>query len=330
MRHDPKTEGHTPLPEMSHTESDSRDSTAQPEAAEALTPPIAVPQDAPGSQDDQECVPSEMDPPPTSEDDLPIGADSDDLDTPRAIDGSENQRPVPPTESPNIDDSPDMPDTESTDQSLGDHVADPSETTLTPQPEPILQLLELALGIKDQISDFHSRTEFQEDIIRRMQKQIEDLRADQIRSLLKPVVVSLAELHAHVGQLYSLDSQDSERIHKEIGLFAHQVEEAIEHLGFDSLNVAVGDRFDAEVHTAERTTVTEDSALDRCIAKVRRQGFTASEDAKPILYARVDVYRYEADHSSETPGFDSDMSAAGPDQIVLQADLVPPTTEDSP
>ena len=308
---------------MSQTESDSRDSTTHPEASEASAPPVAVPQGAPGSQADRECGPSELEPPSTCEDDLPCRADLDGLDTPRVIDTWETQRPGSPTE------SPDVPDSESADHSLGDDVTDPPATSSTPQPKLLSQLLELTLRIKDQVSDFQNRSEFQEDIIRRMQTQIEDLRADQIRSLLKPVVISLAELHAHVSQLHSLDSQDSERIHKEIGLFAHRIEEAVEHLGFDSLNVAASDRFDAELHTAERTMVTEDPALDRCIATVRRQGFTASEDAKPILYARVDVYRYKADHSSETRSFDPEIGGKRPNEIALQVDLVPPTTEDS-
>ncbi len=307
---------------MTRPESDSQGSTTQPEASGDSAPPSTGPQTAASSDLNRESVPSEPEPAPPSGDSDSSTADFDDLDTQGVIGGWEAERQASPIEAQDIQDS------ESADQSFGNDVADPLETPMTAQSETLSQLLELTLQIGSKITDFHGRSEFHENIIRRMQTQIEDLRADQIRSLLKPVIVSLAELHAHAIQLHSLDSLDRERIHKEIGLFAHRIEEAIEHLGFDSLNVAAGERFDAVLHTAERTRLTHDPAFDRCIAKVRRQGFAAPEDTKPILYARVDVYRYEAQLSNESDDPHPEIIATKPDNITLLDDPIRPTTEE--
>ena len=307
---------------MTPPESHSQGSRTQPEASDDSGPPGAVPPTAASSAPNRDSVPSEPEPAPPSGDNDSSTADSDDLDAQGIIGGWEPERQA------TLIEADDTRDSESVDQSFGDDVEDPPETPLTAQSETLSQLLELTLQVKGEITNFHGRSEFQEDIVRRMQTQIEDLRADQIRSLLKPVVVSLAELHAHVIQLHSSYSLDPERIYKEIGLFAHRVEEAIEHLGFDSLDVTAGDRFEAELHTAERTRPTNDPAQDRCIASVRRQGFGAPEDTKPILYARVTIHQYEAAPFNEPDVPDPEIIPKKPDDITLLDHSIPPRTEE--
>lgn len=163
---------------------------------------------------------------------------------------------------------------------------------------------------------FRSRSEAQDDLIRRLQRQVEDLRADQVRSLLKPLVVVLADLHADMRRVQamndgSLSSGDFER---ELELFSDQIVDAIGALGLDSVGAEAGQVFDRTLHTATRRIDTSDPTLDQQIATVRRQGFSAPEDPKPLLFARVDVFRLNEDASGppEVPEPETQTTTEGP------------------
>ena len=177
-----------------------------------------------------------------------------------------------------------------------------SRDILTADPsEHLIELRNVCMSTKEELEYFHARSEAQEALVRRMQSQIDKLRADQIRSLLKPLLISLADLHTEAVKTSSRDIAAIETTDpaKEFMLFADSVEEAIAQLGFDSIKAVPGAAFDAEYHTAVRMRSTDDPILDRSIANVRRQGFAAPEDKRPILYARVDVYRYQGPQSDD-------------------------------
>jgi molecular chaperone GrpE (heat shock protein) len=150
---------------------------------------------------------------------------------------------------------------------------------------------------------FHERIAAQEQLVGRMQQQIEELRADQVRSLLKPVLLSLAKLHAEAlrSQAFDFDELTADRIAGEFEFFGAQIVDAIEQLGFDSVQAEAGVEFDRTIHAAAKAIDTDDPALDRRIARVARQGFTAAEDPKPLLYAQVDVYRYVEPAEADPP-----------------------------
>ena len=152
---------------------------------------------------------------------------------------------------------------------------------------------EIAL-LASAVAQFHERSRAQEDLIERMQLQIEGLRSDQVRALLKPVVVGLAQLHADVAQVqkYSDDDLSPERIRQEFELFESQIVETLIGWGFESVDAQPGQPFDRSIHSAKRRVETSDPTQDNHIATVRRQGFGTSGDTKPTLPAQVDVLRY--------------------------------------
>lgn len=147
------------------------------------------------------------------------------------------------------------------------------------------------------------RSRADQDIISRMQARIEALQADQVRALLGPVVTELAGLHADFAEAALRDYEvlGLARVKKEFGLLSSRIENALDLLGAVSVDAKPGQVFDSRLHTAARQTPTADAALDKTIAMVLRQGFAFQHEAKPALYARVNVYRYDSAPDGPAP-----------------------------
>lgn len=187
--------------------------------------------------------------------------------------------------------------------------------------DPVADALNLVSGqitqFRDQLERHHDRSTAQEDLIARMQQQIESLRADQVRALLKPVLIVLADLHAEAVSTAAEDVSgwSARQVSRTFDYFAQLVEQAIAQLGFDAIGVESGQEFDPRQHTASSKVPTPDPALARHIARVVRQGFRAPEDATPALYAKVTVYRHEAPALSETPAAPPGPSTGQPTPV---------------
>lgn len=153
---------------------------------------------------------------------------------------------------------------------------------------------------------FHSRAEQYESIIRRMQSRVEELQADQVRELLKPVIVKLAALHteASAAEVRAAGRAD-DSARKDYDYFVSELEETLSLLDVESIGVVEGDVFDAAKHAARRRVDTDDVSLDRRIAKVVRQGFSFVGADRVLLPAMVTVYRHQ------TPGVDGVPPIAG-------------------
>lgn len=134
-----------------------------------------------------------------------------------------------------------------------------------------------------------------QDLISRMQSRIETLQGDQVRALLAPAVTELANLHAEFAESAGRDFErlGFASVRQEFGQLSDHIETAIDLLGAVSLDVQIGDPFNSRVHQAIKKVPTGDSALDRTVAAVIRQGFTFDPTGKPMLCARVWVYSYE-------------------------------------
>ncbi|OBG82672.1 nucleotide exchange factor GrpE [Mycobacterium sp. E802] len=148
---------------------------------------------------------------------------------------------------------------------------------------------------------FHERAEQYESIIRRMQARIEELQADQVRELLKPVILKLASLHTEAAaaeERASARADDSAR--KDFDYFVSEIEETLGLLDVESIGVSAVDEFDASRHAARRRVETDDPSLDLRIAKVIRQGFTFVGAQRVFVPAMVNVYRYVPPASAET------------------------------
>lgn len=188
-------------------------------------------------------------------------------------------------------------------------------TDLTEQLRPMAAALER----------FHTRAEQYESIIRRMQTRIEELQSDQVRELLKPIILKLADLHTEASaaeERASASEDDSAR--KDFDFFVTEIEDTLGLLDIESIGTRVLDEFDPARHAARRRIDSDDPTLDKRIAKVVRQGFTYVGAERVFVPATVFVYRYqppaEARPIAEAPPITSPTGSqpatASPDPIV--------------
>lgn len=158
---------------------------------------------------------------------------------------------------------------------------------------------ELAAELADMASAlerFHARAEQYESIIRRMQSRIEELQADQVRELLKPLILKLASLHtAAIDAERRASTREDDASRRDFDYFVSEIEETLSLLDIESIGVSVLDEFDAARHAARRRVDTDDASLDRRIAKVIRQGFTYVGAERVFIPAQVTVYRHTSD-----------------------------------
>ncbi|MHA7666795.1 nucleotide exchange factor GrpE [Mycolicibacterium sp. HS_4_1] len=150
-------------------------------------------------------------------------------------------------------------------------------------------------AMADALERFHSRAEQYESIIRRMQSRIEELQADQVRELLKPVILKLASLHTEAAEAEARAStREDDSARKDFDYFVSEIEEVLSLLDIESIKVSTGDEFDASKHAARRRVDTDDPSLDRRVGKILRQGFTFVGAERVFVPAMVNVYRYVA------------------------------------
>ncbi|WP_204354857.1 nucleotide exchange factor GrpE [Mycolicibacterium llatzerense] len=179
----------------------------------------------------------------------------------------------------------------------------------TSEPKNGVAIDELA-AMTSALERFHARAEQYESIIRRMQTRIEELQADQVRELLKPVILKLASLHTEATTAQERASTfEDDSVRKDFDFFVSEIEEALGLLDIESIGVSMADEFDAGKHAARRRIDTDDPALDRRIAKVLRQGFAFVGAERVLLPAMVNVYRYAPSVQSET----ASVAAASPE-----------------
>lgn len=140
------------------------------------------------------------------------------------------------------------------------------------------------------VAEFSQRAQGYESIIRSLQSEIEDLRKDQIRTLLKPVFERLAALHAQADSAAASCADDSAAA--DLRFFGESIIDLLEQLDVVSLEARAGDPMTPRVHHAVRTVPTEQAEQDGTIQRVHRQGFAFAGNDRPLLPARVSVFRY--------------------------------------
>lgn len=180
------------------------------------------------------------------------------------------------------------------------------------QPEEVSSSAEELAAMARALERFHGRAEQYESIIRRMQNRIEELQSDQIRELLKPVIIKLASLHTEATEASNRATEREEDLaQKDFDYYIREIEEALSLLNIESIDASPLDEFVAAKHAARRRIATEDPSLDRKVAKVLRQGFTFVGAERVFLPAMVNVYRYAPPELVES-GLPVDESVANP------------------
>ncbi|WP_244928758.1 nucleotide exchange factor GrpE [Nocardioides sp. W7] len=148
-------------------------------------------------------------------------------------------------------------------------------------------------AIVAQTARFHERSAAQEDTIRHLHARVEELQADQVRTLLKPVIQRMAALHAQSGEAADRAKEAGESAERDLAYFAVALEDALGLLDIESIGAATGQMFDASRHHAVQVAATDQPELDRTIFRVLRQGFTYSGAERVLLPAQVVIHRHE-------------------------------------
>ena len=152
-----------------------------------------------------------------------------------------------------------------------------------------------------EIQRFHERTARHEEIIRQMQSRITELQGDQVQSLLKPILVRFASIHAQAVEA-ELEAQnaDEKSAAKSFAYFADAIDEAFGLFGLESVGARVGGDFDKVRHHALSAVKTSDHSLDKKVQRVIRQGFTDPESTRTTVPAQVIIYKFEESNSTES------------------------------
>lgn len=150
-----------------------------------------------------------------------------------------------------------------------------------------------------EVRNFNERAQSYETNARKMHSMIEHLQQDQVRSLLKPVFVRLATLHAEANEIAAQKKEEDPTGSDDFEYFATCIEEIFALFDIDSVCAAVGNKFDAKKHQADRSIKTDDPSLDKTITRVIRQGFAFAGAERTLLPARVSIKKYvQADDSA--------------------------------
>lgn len=139
-----------------------------------------------------------------------------------------------------------------------------------------------------------------------MQRRIEELQAEVAHSLYTPVINELASLHADATQAAEAAEANAQtftasQARNEFIAFLARVETCMEHLGVEPLAAAANEPFNSRTQTAVGTTPTADASLDRCVARVVRQGFAPPGARRPTVYSRVVVYTHDPAYEPDAP-----------------------------
>lgn len=147
-----------------------------------------------------------------------------------------------------------------------------------------------------EIRRLNDRSENLEAINKRMHERVAALEGDLLRASLRPVIKGLAELHGECGRhaQHVRDTADAEHtmaFAEDFATAATRIEDILEGLGAVTLGVAVGDPFDRRIHQPCGTTPTEIEGDHDRVSAVHHQGFRNVSSDKPVIYAKVTVWK---------------------------------------
>ncbi|GEM_PF-5425712 len=215
---------------------------------------------------------------------------------------SEQKEPLSETSTENSE--PVVPE-QTTDTAAHDPQATPE---VTPAPEPVKnedsvgsqednQNLTATLldEIRDEIKEISSS---QSSTIGQLQETISSLRRNQLALLLRPSASKLVEmavkLHDSAGKDYSqVDAAElQKRVADEFSFYEEAVLDALSALGFEKIEVNVGDVFDRQAHKAVKTVETDLEENDGKIAAVQNPAFKYAGESKVSFPAKVQVFKY--------------------------------------
>ena len=141
-------------------------------------------------------------------------------------------------------------------------------------------------GVADAVAELARLRSRDTDLIARLHDDVTRLRSGEIAVALNPVVSGMIKLHDQMVSLGALTDPASP-----VGMLHKQLLQIMElTCAVRPFTPAVGERFDASLHTGARRIPTTDASADGTIASTIRAGF-ARADGAVVRVAEVEVHR---------------------------------------
>ncbi|WP_153808535.1 nucleotide exchange factor GrpE [Nocardia sp. SYP-A9097] len=163
-----------------------------------------------------------------------------------------------------------------------------------------LEAEQVLRDLTDEIRRLNDRSESLEAINKRMHERVAALEADLLRASLRPVIKALAELHGECGRhaQHVRDTADTEHtvaFAEDFLSTATRIEDILEGLGAVTIGVEIGDPFDRRIHQPCGVVATEIETRHDRVSAIHHQGFRNISSDKPVIYAKVSVWKYNND-----------------------------------
>ncbi|MQY27698.1 hypothetical protein NRB56_32810 [Nocardia sp. RB56] len=143
------------------------------------------------------------------------------------------------------------------------------------------------------------RSEDLEAVNKRMHERVAALEGDLLRASLRPVIKALAELHGechrhaqHVREI--ADTEPTLAFAEDFHTVSGRIEDILEGLGAVPIGTEIGDPFDRRLHQPCGTVTTDVEARHDRVSAVYHQGFRNIASEKPVIHAKVSVWKYLA------------------------------------
>ena len=159
---------------------------------------------------------------------------------------------------------------------------------------PAIETLHTAIAeLGSQVAKDHDRAAAREKTIDRLHEEVEKLRAGETRSVLRPAVTDLRRLHGDlITQARSApETMTRKQLAALLESFADSVELTLERCGIVIIRPACGTSFDPRSHQTVGVTPTDQPNLDGTIMKIISDGYSEIDTGRPLVPARVNIYR---------------------------------------
>lgn len=157
------------------------------------------------------------------------------------------------------------------------------------RPDPIADVHDVLQRLTDTLSRDHDRAAFRESIIDRLHQENQELRRDQLGSMLEPVRAGLYRLHEtlrrEAARWASPDRPAVEHVTPLLEALADDTVEIIERTGVEPFAANPGERFDPARHRPRQVVEVVDPALADTVIDVLSVGFARGEQ----VVRRADV-----------------------------------------
>ncbi|MGI3781014.1 MAG: nucleotide exchange factor GrpE [Janthinobacterium lividum] len=159
-------------------------------------------------------------------------------------------------------------------------------------PDPIAELTAAVYSLTAEVEKHHDRAKHREGVIDNLHAEAERLRIGERRGAVRPLLVELARLRDDLQRQTTVLPAEIDRdwTRRLLLSFADTIEVTLEDYGIAIDTPKQGDDFNVRQHKVVASAQTDDPALVRKIADVRRDGYRDIEVDIPIAQAGVTVY----------------------------------------